>query len=123
MSITARRTIIIIAIILLQACISSPEPAPEILPETTQVPDNTDILQAEVDLERARLAFAEWSVRELSIQPLPMTLGEILEVARSKQESGDIMEASRLALKVSKFSQLGLKQALKHQQSRPHYPQ
>jgi uncharacterized protein YceK len=118
-----RKLLICIAIAaILSGCASRPDQEQE--PEQpAEVEENLAIVQATADLEQARSLNAEWMVREESIHPHPVTLGQILEQAQMAQLEGHETEAIRLARIVSKFARLGVEQALEQATATPYYPQ
>ena len=87
------------------------------------IKENLAIVQATADLEQAQSMNAEWMVREKSIHPHPVTLGQILEQAQTAHLEGNETEAIRLARIVSKFSRLGVEQAIEQATAAPYYPQ
>lgn len=118
-----RKLLICLAIAaIFSGCASQPEPEQE--PEQpAEIKENLAIVQAKVDLEQARSMNAEWMVREKSIHPDPVTLGQILEQAQIAHLDGHETEAIRLARIVSKFARLGVEQALEQAAAAPYYPQ
>ncbi len=62
-------------------------------------------------------------VLEPRVDPLPVTLTTILARAEAAQASGDVILATDLADKVSRFARLGLEQAASQEGAAPYYPQ
>jgi Tfp pilus assembly protein PilF len=118
-----RKLLICIAIVaIFSGCASQPEPEQE-PQQPAKVKENLAIVQATADLEQAQSMNAEWMVREKSIHPHPITLGQILEQAKTAHLEGHEAEAIRLARIVSKFARLGVAQALEQATAAPYYPQ
>lgn len=119
------RPLLLILMLLLQACASVPEP---VVPATSQsvdseIPENQDLVEAELALGQAKSQLAEWMVMESSISRHPVTLTNILRQASALQKEGKYAEASRLAHKVIQFARLGLQQILEQGNALPFYPQ
>ncbi len=112
---------------LASGCASSPETAPASLPDVSltepEFPENPAILQAEDDLQHARIQGAEWMVIESSMGNIPVSLAAILARAQEHQQNGNQADATRLAQKVSTFARLGIDQALQQANAKPFYPQ
>jgi hypothetical protein len=113
--------------LLLTGCASSPGPKlstdqQSALTESAAT-ENPAIQEAEDDLQHARIQRAEWMVIESAISTHPVSLGEILDLAREKQRNGDQNGATLLAQKVSRFARLGIDQALQQANAKPFYPQ
>lgn len=103
----------------LAGCVSNPEQ-----------PAKPSSAQAAIDAAAAALAEAEsldsvWVVWDpgMPASADAPTLSQILEVARKKQESGDIAEAIRMAGVVSEFARLGVEQAKRNQEEGVPTPQ
>lgn len=89
---------------------------------TTVKPVESPNAQAAIEVAAAALAEAKslnavWVVWDSG---MPATadapdLGEILDVARKKQEAGDTAEAIRMAEKVTYFARMGVEQAKRSQ--------
>ncbi len=121
-----KRLIFLVLGLLVAGCASSPE---KLLTDQqsdlagSEIAENPAILQAEDDLQHARAQRAEWMVVESAISSHPVSLGEILDLARKKQQNGDQAGATLLAQKVSRFARLGISQALQQANAKPFYPQ
>ena len=109
-----------VIVLLLSGCATAPEKEPIAPPP---VPQNPAILQAEIDLEKARSLEAEWNVRLNPGDAKTISLGQILSLAKQAQENGEIDRATKLAQQVIQFARLGTNQAVQQRNANPYYPQ
>jgi len=119
---TIRPHILVFAILItgLVGCATNQE---ESAIEPDPVPENTAILQAEIDLNTAQSLVAEWRIRLEANAHNTVNLSQILIMAQEEQAAGNTELATKLAQTVSRFAQLGIDQATAQKSAQPYYPQ
>ncbi len=117
-----RIIVIFIVIALLAGCGAVPD-ASNAAVKAAPKQQNKWLRQAEADTTMAIRRGAEWRVRDRVTAGKAVNLRTLLEIAQQMQQDGEIVEATRLAIKISRIVAIALQQADDNMNALPDYPQ